>query len=167
MDSNVQRMEGYKPSSKKYNVSYRQYPGLVITAKGTTLGKLQKLSAMKMTINEQDKDKIDYVFKFFVGRVITWNILHPEIELDDDFEISDDNEPACPVCGLEEGQPVPTTVEAMYCLELSFILSLIFGWMAVIASVSDPKELNFSDGAMNSHMEDLMSRLGEMQSPSI
>jgi hypothetical protein len=164
-------MEGYKPTGKKYNVTYRQYPGLTITAKGTTIGKLQKLMSLKMTVNEENKEKVDYVFRFFVGRVMTWNLVHPEIDFEDEgtqeaYDRAHDEmvEPVCPVCGMTEGQPLPTTVEALYCLELEFILSLIFGWMAVIASVSDPKEPNSNSGEMTIHTQELMTRLAEMQS---
>lgn len=158
-------MEGYKPKAERYSIEYRQYPGLLITAKGTTLGRLQKLSAMKLTVNEQDVGKVRSVFAFFTSRVITWNLTHPEVELDDedDVMIEDDGNPACPVCGLHEDQLLPTTPEALYCLELKFILSLIFGWMAVIAGASDPKEPSSSNGGMSIPSEALMTKLAEMQ----
>lgn len=154
---------GFKPTKDVHNLTYRQYPGLEITARGTTIGKLQQFMKLRMTVNEQNAEQIDKAFGFFAQRVVTWNIEHPEIELDEDFEISDDNEPVCATCGLEEGAPLPTTVKAMYCLELKFILSLIFGWMAAIASVSDPKELSFNSGEMNTHTQELMMKLAEMQ----
>lgn len=159
-------MEGYKPKKQLHNVTYNQYPGLLISSKGTTIGKLQKLAGMKMTVNEQDQETVDYIFKFFAGRVITWNLLHPEVEPDED---SDDNyqdveEPVCSVCGLQEDDLLPTTHEGLYCLEMSFVLSLIFGWMAAIASASDPKEQSSSGGEMSTHTELLMNRLAEMQS---
>ncbi len=163
-------MEGYKPKKQLHNVTYNQYPGLLISSKGTTIGKLQQLAGMKMTVNEQDQEKVAYVFRFFTGRVITWNLLHPEVEPlepgDEGFN-PDDPDEVCSVCGLQEGDLLPTTTEALYCLELSFVLSLIFGWMAAIASASDPKGLSSSNGEMRTpetQVQDLlMSKLAEMQ----
>lgn len=163
-------MEGYKPKRDVFNLKYIQYPGLEITARGTTIGKLQQIMKLKMTVNEANQADIDFVFGFFAKRVVTWNILHPEIDLDDDHweatngqSVESADEPVCPVCGLEEGQLIPTTPQGLYCLELKFILSLIFGWMATIASVSDPKELSSGSGGMNSLTQETMTRLAEMQ----
>lgn len=157
-------MEGYKPKKILHNVTYVQYPGLLISSKGTTIGKLQKLAGMKITVNEKDQEKVDYVFKFFTSRVITWNLLHPEIEIDDDSNAPDGTDMLeCPVCGLHEDDLLPTTHEGLYCLDMSFVLSLIFGWMAAIAGASDPKGLNSSDGELSTLKENAMSRLAEMQ----
>lgn len=154
-------MEGYKPTSTKLNLKFPEYPGLMILARGTTIGKLQKISGMKMTAREQDAEKVAYIFTFFATRIVTWNLTHPEVELDE--EAPHDWDGTCPNCGLKEDQLLPTTAEGMYCLELSFILSLIFGWIKAVASAADPKAQNSSNGETSTHMAELMSQLAELQ----
>ena len=107
----------------------------------------------------------------FATRIITWNIVHPEVEPSDDGsqEAYDQahNEmitPACPVCGLLEDDPLPTTLKGMECLEMSLVLSIMFGWVAAVASASDPKGPSLSNGEPTIP-EGLMRMLGEMQSP--
>lgn len=153
----------YKPSTRKYNLTYRNMPGLEICAKGTTLGKLQEFSGADISLAEKNRKKAEELMRYFAGRIITWNIVHPEVEHSED-EPTDDNEPVCPVCGLSEDDPLPTTLKGMQCLEMSLVLSLMFGWVAAIASVSDPKEPN-SSGGETSIPEELMSALADMQSP--
>jgi hypothetical protein len=149
----------FKPTSKKYNLTYANIPGLEICAKGTTLGKLQEFSGAEVSLSNQNREKARELMSFFASRIITWNVVHPEVE---DAVI--DGTPVCPACGLAEDAPLPTTLKGMECLEMSLVLSIMFGWVAAIASVSDPKEQNSNGGGTNIP-EELMSMLGDLQSP--
>lgn len=161
----------FKPKSQKYNLKFGNIPGLEICAKGTTLGKLQEFSGANISLSEANREKATELMAFFASRIITWNIVHPEVEINDDgtqeaYDQAHDEmiTPPCPVCGLMEDDPLPTTLKGMECLEMSFVLSIMFGWVAAIASASDPKEQNLRSGA-NDIPSELMSALGALQSP--
>lgn len=148
---------GYRPERKTYNLQFEAYPGLTVSVRGTSMGKLFELVKYQnidaASLDEEAKQKI---FGFFASRVITWNVEHPELETEE--EIAAD---ACAVCGLPSGVPLPTTVEGMFCLDLSFIYDIINGWTKGIAQVNAPKEQSSSGGGS----QDLISmmKLGELQ----
>ena len=152
---------GYKPQRKIYDLEYADYPGLEIKATSTSLGKLMHLSEMKLDLNESDPEKRLEVFGVFAGCVMTWNMEHPE--LTEDNKQLDSMQ--CKDCGLVEGDPVPPTVQGMMCLELGFMMSLIFGWMAAVSRVNVPKELSLSDGGRNIQ-EEMMRQLAQHQNLS-
>ena len=155
----------YKPTSKKYNLKFDNIPGLEICAKGTTLGKLQEFSGAEISLAEKNREKARELMGFFATRIITWNIVHPEVELTEkQIAEREPGDLSCPACGLSEDDPLPTTLKGMECLEMSLVLSVMFGWVAAIASASDPKGQSLNGGE-NSIREDLMSALGAMQSP--
>lgn len=152
---------GYKPQRKVYDLEFTDYPGLEIQATSTSLGKLMHLSEMKLNLNEPDVKKRLEVFGVFAGCVIAWNMEHPELT-------EDNRQPdsmCCKDCGLIEGIALPPTVQGMMCLELGFMMSLIFGWMAAISRVNVPKELSLSNGGSNIQ-EELMRQLAAHQNLS-
>ena len=158
---------GYKPIKKLYNLQFEDFPGLEVAATGTSLGKLMHLSSLRVNMNEEDEEKRMEVFKFFAGQLVKWNIDHPEIEnLDELKEVptAGGSMMVCAQCAVQPGAPMPCTVESLMCLELSFIMKIIFGWMGAIARVSVPKELSLSDGGKN--IEEAMMRLVQHQNLS-
>lgn len=147
---------GYKPQRKIYDLVFADYPGLEIKATSTSLGKLMELSEMKLNLNEPDAEKRLEVFTVFAACVVEWNMEHPELTEDN----KQPDSMCCKDCGLLEGIALPATVKGMMCLELGFMMSLIFGWMAAVSRVSVPKELSLSDGGKNIQ-EELMKQLGQ------
>jgi len=152
---------GYKPQRKIYELEFTDYPGLEIKATSTSLGKLMHLSDMKLNLNEPDAAKRLEVFSVFSGCVVEWNMEHPELTEDN----KQPDSMQCKDCALVEGDPLPSTVKGMMCLELGFMMSLIFGWMTAVSRVSVPKELSLSDGGRNIQ-EELMKQLGQHQNLS-
>lgn len=154
---------GYKPQTKLYNLEFNDYPGLEVFARGASLGKLLELgqTAMNPQALSNDDNLKDRTFGFFITRIASWNMEHPEIE-----PLPDGRVPAaCERCGLPEGTPMPVTLESLMCLDMAFVLSLIVGWMSVLARVSAPKEMNSSDGGMNSLTEQYLNQLDRLASP--
>lgn len=160
---------GYKPKRKLYEIVIVEFPGLEVTCKSTPLGKLLDLTKefgnLKVDDMANDVEKQKRVFGFFAKQIITWNVEHPDLDDDDSvFELEKSSEPTCKRCGLSPGQLMPTEMEYMLCLEMQFIMAIIFGWVTAVASASNPKGMNLSNGAGTSQ-KDLMQMLAEMQSP--
>lgn len=144
---------GYKPTKKVYQLSFTDFPGLEIDAVSTSLGRLMHLGTLNIRMDEPDEEKKMELFKTFAGCLVRWNIEHPEI--------ADPNEDGtCPRCGLLEGIAMPCTVQSLMCLDLDFIMPLLFGWMATVSRVSVPKDLSLSDGGKNIQ-EGVMKMLGQ------
>ncbi len=151
---------GYKPARKFLTLEFPEYPGLEITVKGLSIGKLVDLSNMSLDLSAtNDADKLK-VFSLFASKVTSWNIEHPEPE-----EITGDNTRViCAKCGLEEGQLLPTTAEAMECLDVDFIMPIIFGWFRQQATVSPGKGQSSNVG--DRITEDTMRQLDALQNQS-
>lgn len=153
---------GFKPEHDLYELVFGEYPELEILAKGTSLGKLLAIGRMNVSLNEQDQEKTQKVFKFISKRIVTWNVEHPDFE-DEDLEEDSEIE-VCPRCGLEPGAPLPTTVDGLMCLDLRFVMKIFFGWMQAVARIPLPKGLNINAGAIPD-MDTMMRMLGEQQNP--
>lgn len=151
---------GYKPQPKVYELAFTDYPGLEIQATSTALGKLLQLGQLNLKLDEQDEEKRMRVFNMFSSVLVSWNVEHPTLTEDS----KNPENMTCAECGLLEGEPMPCTVQSLMCLELSFIMSIIFGWMAAISRASVPKELSLSNGVNNS--EELMRQLAQHQNLS-
>lgn len=144
-------MTGYKPQKKQYTLTYTDYPGLTVIANAPVLGELLDSTALTINLLAQDEVQRIKAFTTFINHVLTWNVLHPDIiGLD-----------ACPRCGLASDQPLPTTVDALKCLDVEFVIAVVMGWATTVASVTLPKGLNLSDGTPT--IDTLMKQLGEMQ----
>lgn len=148
---------GYKPARKTFQLVFDDHPGLEATARGGSMGQLLEMETLKVSVNERDPKKKMAVFQFMADRLVTWNMQHPDVDT------ANPTEDPCPRCGLTSGQPMPTTVDAMMCLELELVMNIFFGWIFAVARVSLPKGMNLNSGEMNSP-EDLMSQLGKLQS---
>lgn len=146
---------GYKPEPKQYQVEFEKHPGLEMSCYGATIGELLDTSNLQfnMGMDEESKRK---VFDFFQSRLITWNVEHPDCRMDEDGN--------CVRCGIKPGNPLPTTTEGMFCLELTFVMDLIMGWMTAIVQVSLPKGMNFSNGVPGIP-EEVMNQLANLQNP--
>ena len=133
---------GYKPVRKFYTLEFPEYPGLEITVKGVSIGKLVEISDITLDLSKPERaDKLK-VFSVFARKITSWNVDHPEPE-----EATGDNTKyVCAKCGLAEGEPLPTTPEAMECLDVDFIMPIIFGWFRQQASVSPGKGQSSNDG---------------------
>lgn len=146
---------GYKPQQKHYVLEFVDYPGLEIEAKGTSIGKLVELAKYQVPhIGGTGATKFE-VFDFFADRIIRWNIEHPPLE---------GRAVICSVCALKEGEPMPSSSASLMCLELDFVMRIIYGWMETVGRVSAPKDLNSSNGE-NAVQEAAMKELGNLQSP--
>jgi hypothetical protein len=102
------------------------------------------------------------LFNTFAACVVRWNIEHPELV---NPEQAEGHPPICFNCKLEEGAPMPCEVMSLLCLDLDFIMPIMFGWMAAISRISVPKELSLSDGGRHIQ-EELMKQLGQHQNLS-
>lgn len=148
---------GYKPVRKLYELEFEQYPGLEVTARSASLGELSDAYDLNINVNNMDKEKRLEVFKFFEDKLISWNIEHPEL--------FDSRQETCPQCGLKEDEPLPTTSAAMMCLEIAFVMDIIFGWLNTVARVSVPKKGNTSNGGVTIP-EEVMQQLERLQNPT-
>lgn len=145
---------GYKPTRKNFLLEFVDHPGLEVHCRSTSLGELMDIAKMRLNIQTlTDEDKLS-VFGTFTDCVESWNIDHPAIK---------GGAEVCPRCELPEDAPVPRTIDGMMCLDLDFIMTIIFGWVSAQARVSAPKGLNFNNGEMNP--EDLLSQIGQQASP--
>jgi hypothetical protein len=149
---------GYKPSKKYYSLEFPEYPGLEITVKGTTVGKIIDVSDMSLDLTSTTREEKTKLFRLFAKKITSWNVDHPEPE-----EVTEKGG-ACAGCGLEEGQPLPTTPEAMECLDVDFILPIIFGWFRQQATVSPGKGQSSNDG--DRITKEAMRQLDALQSQS-
>lgn len=150
---------GYKPTAKHYELSFTQFPGLEVTAKGATLGEIETIQGMNISVNEKDPEKRMEIFRFFEKKLVKWNLEHPEVTGE-----------VCADCGLAEDDPMPTTVRSMLCLEADMILQIVIGWVFAIARASLPKEMNLSSGGKTGPLntpqeltEELMRQLEKAQ----
>lgn len=149
---------GYKPAKKVFQLELEDHPGMEVTVRSSSMGQLLEMESLKVSVNEPDPKKKLAVFDFMAGRIITWNITHP------DTDTENPEEDPCPRCGLVSDQPLPTTSDAMLCLEMDMVMNLFFGWIFAVARVSLPKGMSSSVGGMNIQ-EELMNELGKLQSP--
>jgi hypothetical protein len=152
---------GYKPVKKLFALEFTDFPGLEVNCTSTSLGKLMHIAKLDVKLNEVDEEKKMEVFNFFAANIHSWNVVHPEL----DVEASnvDSDTPKCSSCGLAEDDPLPPTVAGLMCLDLDFVMVIIFGWMAATSRVSGPKGLSLSDGEKIT--ETMMKKLEQLQSP--
>lgn len=156
---------GYKPSKKTFQLELEDYPGMEVTVRSSSMGQLLEMESLKVSVNEPDPKKKLAVFDFMAGRIITWNVDHPDTDgPDTDEKKWNPLEDPCPRCGLVAGQPLPTTSDAMLCLEMDMVMNLFFGWIFAVARVSLPKGMGSNVGGMNLQ-EELMNELGRLQNP--
>ena len=150
-------MSGYKPNGKTFRVRYEDYPGLLIVAKPAKRGQLVNMNELAETAKTDPNKALD-LFKFFAKRILTWNLLHPDLDNDDD------SDEVCSLCGLEPEAPLPTTVDGMRCLDIDFVMRLIMGWVSVMTNVPAPKGMNSTSGAENSMSGEgsALTRLGSL-----
>jgi hypothetical protein len=142
---------GYKPVKKVYQLAFTDFPGLEIDAVSTSLGKLMRVGELNIKIDEPDEEKRMEMFNTFAACIVNWNMEHPALP---------EGAEVCANCGLVEDTPMPCTVKHLLCLDLDFIMPIMFGWIATISRVSVPKELSLSDGGRNIP-EEVMKLLGQ------
>ncbi|HTS05698.1 MAG TPA: hypothetical protein VMP68_08950 [Candidatus Eisenbacteria bacterium] len=141
----------YKPESKLYELAYETMPGLVITAKGMTIGEMNRMQDMDAQLRSTDETLRLQIFEFFASKIITWNVVHPDVLGD-----------TCAVCGLPSDAELPPTVAGLLCLDLSTVIGMLTGWVYSIARVSVPKEMSLSSGDMPIH-EQMMQTLSKLE----
>lgn len=145
---------GYKPVRKIYNLSFEEYPGLEVVMGSMALGKLMDVAKLQLRLNEPDEAKRLEIFKLFSDKLIRWNVEHPENE---ETEL-------CPRCGMAEGTELPATIDGLLCLDLEFIMAIVFGWISTLSRVNPGKGMNLNNGE-NNIQEEVMKQLAMMQSP--
>lgn len=109
---------GYRHEAKVYKLTFEDYPGLEVTAKSVSTGRLMKLMRMAVRLNdkadggdltEQDADAVDALFTGFSKALVGWN-------LED-----------------EDGEPVPPTRDGIEEQEFDFMLGVINSWIETVA----------------------------------
>jgi len=153
---------GFTPSVQRYQVEYEDYPGLVITAIGASMGMLERLAKMPKPVMDPTKDiQNNPTYDFFASRIVEWTMQHPPV---DSFG-TDHNDMHCPTCGLLEDEPLPPTSHHMRCLDSTLVMKLLKGWMTAVSGVTAPKEKSMSSGDATT-LGAQMLRLGEIQNQS-
>lgn len=148
---------GYKPIKKIYFINIEELPGLSMRCGSIALGTLVKVQNLAgKSPEELLPAEQTMVFRMFTNKLISWNVVHPEIDE------ADDNG-SCVECGLAEGEPLPATLEGLGCLEPAFVMDLIKAWINAIASVTAPKDKSSNNGGTVEST--LVKQLGELQSP--
>jgi len=142
----------YKPERQTYTIQFADAPGLEMRCTSTSLGRLHSTQQLS-----RDPARQLEAFKVFTDNVVSWNIVHPDME-NPDYA-------SCPLCGSPAGAPLDTTLEGLTCLDVGFITKLFMGWVEGMTTVSVPKELSSNLG--ETAQKELMMRLGQLQNPTI
>lgn len=143
----------FKPIRSAYSLTFQNYPGLHVKMRSSTLG---EITAISSGAEESAAAQLSQL-KFFAKKLISWNVVHPELEPDD----SDTPPSVCMACGLREDDVLPPTLAGIMCLEPSFALSIIKGYMGQVSS-PDPK----ASSAPNTGVTpETLRRLAERQNP--
>lgn len=150
---------GYRPEAKTYNLQFADYPGLEMSVRGTSMGKLFDLVKYRsLDVAKMDETVKRDLFGFFASRIVTWNVEHPDLETEAEQQMG-----MCSVCGLPAGALLPTTADGMFCLDVSFIFAIVNGWTEGISQVNFPKGRSSNNGE-SPDIASAMMRLGELQS---
>jgi hypothetical protein len=141
---------GYKPNSTIYKLHFESphLLGLEVKARSTTMAKLRKV--METNVDTKDIETYHDVFKFFAGRIVEWNVLHPEIE-------EPTIEGKCPYCGLTEDTIMPVNFQSVMCLDPDMVIQIIRAWIVAVTSVELPKEINTRAGNETEHLLNMMT----------
>lgn len=152
-----------KVPAQIYIVNFSDIPDLKIKCKGTSIAKLQWMQSQNVNVNKPE-ETMHPVFDFLVGRVIEWNLEHPDIE--DEEDKNEDG--TCIHCGLDpdSGESLPIVRQSLVCQGMSFFARFAFGYIFAVSRVSVPKEMTLIGGVENIQ-EEAMKRLASMQSPPI
>lgn len=139
---------GYKPNSTVYKLHFEapHLLGLEVSARSTTMAKLRKV--METNVDSRDPETYHDVFRFFAGRIVTWNVLHPEIE-------EPTEEGHCPHCNRREDEELPVSFQSMMCLDPDLVIQIIRAWIVAVTSVELPKELNTRTGNATEHLSNM------------
>jgi hypothetical protein len=106
---------GYKRNRKLYRLQYEDFPGLEVTARSVSIGKLLDILQLAGDLGAKpDKAKADELFGAFAERIVSWN-----------YED-------------EDGKPLEPTLETLQGEDSDFVLKLISGWAQAIAGTPDP-----------------------------
>jgi hypothetical protein len=149
---------GYKPESKLYDLEFVDFPGLEVRTRSASIGEIQKSYQLNVKLDETDPEKQGAIFAFFASKLVSWNILHPEIDAADESG-------NCTLCGLAEDAEMPPTVRSMMCLDLGMIMAIITGWISTVARVTPPKGQSSKSGAIDIP-EEVMRQLEALQNPA-
>lgn len=118
-------MAGYERAPKLYTLKFEDHPGFEVTMKGLSIdGFLQltrlagkfagvRLQALTGADLEEALAVIETLFIKFAKSLRQWNL-------------------------IEQGEPVPATVEGVRSQDFDFILEITLAWMDAIASVDTP-----------------------------
>lgn len=114
---------GYKRNRKLYKLVFDQdtdYPGLEVVVGTVSMGQLITMRTGKK--NDDGKDGVLASVELLADRMISWN-------LED-----------------EEGQPVPTTLEAILSEDDDMVLNIISRWTDAISGVKAPLQQSSPSG---------------------
>jgi hypothetical protein len=148
----------YKPQSKLYDLEFQDFPGLEVRTRSASIGEIQKSYQLNVKIDETDPEKQSAIFTFFESKLVSWNLVHPELS-------GVDENGKCALCGLAEDDPMPPTKLGMMCLDLGLIMSIITGWITTVARVTPPKGQSSNSGGIDIP-EEVMRQLEMLQSPT-
>lgn len=133
---------GYKPTKKRYNLVFEDYPGLEVSLSGLTIQEVEHMQLLEEEMKHlkqgspEAAEKQHEMFSFIAQHTIAWNFEHPEVP----------GGRECPACGLAEDAPMPISVASIKCIELDIIMAIQINWVMACARVSLPKGMNSSNG---------------------
>ncbi len=157
---------GYKPEKQHYKLSFEDRPGMEVVMKSVPLGKMNKISTLKIDHQEQDEKKRMTVFAELANYMVRWNLEHPEPdELDEAGN--------CAECGLAEDDPMPIGLLSLKCLDTAIVSAMLTGWMFAMARASLPKGMSSNSGGKSGPSiplsdgitDEIMSKLEQLQNP--
>lgn len=143
---------GYKPQRNTYALSFADRPGLEISMRSTSLGNLQKIMTTDRSVL-MNNDAADEFFQKIVELIVSWNLVHPETHQ------------ACRICGLNEDQEMPISVDSLKCLDIEMVMEIVNAWGTAVIQVSMGKGMSSKNGEVN-FPEELMKMLAEQQNPT-
>ena len=117
---------GYRRQRKVFRLRFEDEPGLEVHVYSVPLGTITGMLDMVKDLSAEGVRRggaevlaqVDELFGVFVGALKEWNL------------------------ELEDGTPVPATVDGLKTQDLDFCLELVLAWMEAVGDVSAPLKRN-------------------------
>ena len=121
-------MGDFEPKRKVYSIDFEnsgELSGLEVKARSVPVGQFLDLTALAASerdaITRADVERMASLFAGFAGALVEWNLTN-------------------------DGEPVPPTLEGIRSQEASFMLEVVFTWLAIIGDVMPPLGKPFNSG---------------------
>lgn len=136
------RAKGYKPQRRKFRIQFDEetsFPGLDMTVKGMSTGRLLDMMSLaerfvgvdfsdedaETKFSEEDRKAIELLFEGFADALVSWNMLHPDEDRDDEL---------------------PPTISGVRELDITDVLPLILSWIDAVSGVDADTKAPSSSG---------------------